>query len=281
MPQPRRDADSRGGRPRAYDYDHDYDRRERGAWRAFTLCLSSVRGADPRPRPPRSSDRRRTRSPSPSAARDRSRSPPRRRRRYSNESRSRSRSRSRSPPPAPRDGRRRRHDDEEDDDDAEGNRRGERRRDRGGEGNRREENGGRDDKGKGKDVVTADDAAEVDAQDIAALMGFGGFGTTQVSQLDGARQIEVLNPFTFDAKQGKEHVQEVEGVATKQERHYRQVSRPNLSSAPHMARLTRPFRSNSRLFCVPAVQYMNRKGGFNRSVPPPYRICFSAMVWHC
>lgn len=41
-------------------------------------------------------------------------------------------------------------------------------------------------------------------------MGFGGFGTTQ----------------------GKEHVQEIEGVATKQERHYR--------------------------------QYMNRKGGFNR-----------------
>ena len=155
--------------------------------------LSSVRGADPRPRPPRFTDRRRTRSPSP-AARDRSRSPPRRRRRYSNESRSRSRSpRSRSPPPAPRDGRRRRHDDDddEDDDDAEGNRRGERRRDRGGEGNRREENGGRDNKGKGKDVVTADDAAEVDAQDIAALMGFGGFGTTQVSHLlPGLGEIE-------------------------------------------------------------------------------------------
>jgi hypothetical protein len=31
-------------------------------------------------------------------------------------------------------------------------------------------------------VVTADDAAEVDEQDIAALMGFGGFGTTQVRQ---------------------------------------------------------------------------------------------------
>jgi hypothetical protein len=64
-------------------------------------------------------------------------------------------------------------------------------------------------------------------------MGFGGFGTTQVSQppLAGAREIEEgadAEPFSnfVNAKQGKEHVQEIEGVATKQERHYRQVSAP-------------------------------------------------------
>lgn len=37
------------------------------------------------------------------------------------------------------------------------------------------------DRERSKSLVTADDAADVDEQDIAALMGFGGFGTTQVS----------------------------------------------------------------------------------------------------
>ncbi|BGP25410.1 cyclophilin-RNA interacting protein [Rhodotorula toruloides] len=56
--------------------------------------------------------------------------------------------------------------------------------------------------GKGKEpgVVTADDAAEVNEQDIAALMGFGGFGSTQ----------------------GKAHEDDISAVSKRQERHYRQ-----------------------------------------------------------
>ncbi|BGP32907.1 hypothetical protein JCM10296v2_004692 [Rhodotorula toruloides] len=65
------------------------------------------------------------------------------------------------------------------------------------EGERKEKRGG---KGKEPGVVTADDAAEVDEQDIAALMGFGGFGTTQ----------------------GKAHEHDISAVSKRQERHYRQ-----------------------------------------------------------
>ena len=62
--------------------------------------------------------------------------------------------------------------------------------------------------------------------------------------------------------QGKEHVQEVEGVATKQERHYRQVRRP---ITPYIDSLTRPFKQ-THVCSFPTAQYMNRKGGFNRCV---------------
>ncbi|GAA5979060.1 hypothetical protein JCM11641_004959 [Rhodosporidiobolus odoratus] len=49
-------------------------------------------------------------------------------------------------------------------------------------------------------IVTADAAAEVEEQDIAALMGFGGFGTTQ----------------------GKQHDTQVSGAQVKEDRKYRQ-----------------------------------------------------------
>ncbi|PRQ76162.1 hypothetical protein AAT19DRAFT_13184 [Rhodotorula toruloides] len=171
------DRDYRGG---GRGYDRDYERDRGGGYRGGggyerRRSRSPVRrdgdgGRGGRPRaydydddysrrdrggyrsrspPPPRSGRRHTRSPS------RSRSPPRRRRDSRSPSRTRS-PRSRSPPPAPRD---RRRDDDGDE--------------------RKEKRGG---KGKEPGVVTADDAAEVDEQDIAALMGFGGFGTTQVRQ---------------------------------------------------------------------------------------------------
>ncbi|GAA6010307.1 hypothetical protein JCM11491_006259 [Sporobolomyces phaffii] len=56
------------------------------------------------------------------------------------------------------------------------------------------------DRERSKSLVTADDAADVDTQDIAALMGFGGFGTTQ----------------------GKAHEGELSGAQVKRERAHRQ-----------------------------------------------------------
>ncbi|GAA5978797.1 hypothetical protein JCM5350_004825 [Sporobolomyces pararoseus] len=56
------------------------------------------------------------------------------------------------------------------------------------------------DRERSKSLVTADDAADVDEQDIAAMMGFGGFGTTQ----------------------GKAHEGELSGAAVKRERAHRQ-----------------------------------------------------------
>ncbi|BGP17047.1 hypothetical protein JCM10213_000317 [Rhodosporidiobolus nylandii] len=58
----------------------------------------------------------------------------------------------------------------------------------------------RDDRSGSKPPPTADDAAEVEEQDIAALMGFGGFGTTQ----------------------GKKHDDTVTGAQVKEDRKYRQ-----------------------------------------------------------
>ncbi|GAA5867018.1 hypothetical protein JCM1840_005941 [Sporobolomyces johnsonii] len=90
------------------------------------------------PPPPRSSRR------SPSPARSRSRSPPRRRRGTRSPSPRGDRDRSVPPPRGSKDAER--HD--------------------------------RDRRERSRSVVTAEDAADVDEQDIAALMGFGGFGTT-------------------------------------------------------------------------------------------------------
>lgn len=266
-PPPRRsDYDDRAGgkpsggsRPKAHDYDDDYDRRDRGELSLsilqmgllFTLtrCHPSIVVADRRrstrsPPPPRAA-RRDSRSVSP--ARERSRSPPRRRRRYS-ESRSPSPrgSRDRSPPPAPRD-RRRGGDDDEDNEDRRGSKRG----------------------GKGKEVVTADDAADVDAQDIAALMGFGGFGTTQVGFCSRVASVIARGELVADlalslaAGQG----------ARARDRGDLNEARAALPAGAPRALLLPASCSEFKAHASRRPQYMNRKGGFNRFVPQRFPSC--------
>ncbi|GAA5968921.1 hypothetical protein JCM3765_002932 [Sporobolomyces pararoseus] len=183
------DGDSSGLPPPRYQrggYDDDrsgprggYDRR--GGAGDYYSSRGGERGGYERrrsrsPPPPRRDDdysrrdrdresRPSRRSPSPrrrTRSPSRSRSPPSRsRRRSPSPARRRDRERSSPPPPRREDGR---------------------------------------DRERSKSLVTADDAADVDEQDIAAMMGFGGFGTTQ----------------------GKAHEGELSGAAVKRERAHRQ-----------------------------------------------------------
>ncbi|GAA5911796.1 SNUT3/LISCH7 family protein [Sporobolomyces salmoneus] len=154
------------------DYSTRDRTRERGSSIIQFLTVRELRRTDSGPlridsrrrSPSPSSSRRRTRSPS------RSRSPPPRRRHDS-----------RSPPPPRRDRERER---------------GE--RDHSSPPPPRRDDGR--DRERSKSLVTADDAADVEEQDIAALMGFGGFGTTQ----------------------GKAHEGELSGAQVKRERAHRQ-----------------------------------------------------------
>ncbi|GAA5932233.1 SNUT3/LISCH7 family protein [Sporobolomyces koalae] len=178
LPAPRRDYPSRG-----YDDDRygrgGYDRRDYRDDRRHDSRRSrsppSRRDEYSHSHRDRADSRPSRRSPSPDSSRRRSRSPPPTRRQHS---------RSPSPP--------RRRD-----------RTGERVRDRG-ERDRSSpppprRSDGRD-RGRSESLVTADDAADVETQDIAAMMGFGGFGTTQ----------------------GKQHEGELSGASIKQERAHRQ-----------------------------------------------------------
>ncbi|GAA5831673.1 hypothetical protein JCM3766R1_004974 [Sporobolomyces carnicolor] len=140
-------------------------------------------------------DRRRSRSPPPPPRRDdyRDRDSRSSRRSPSPRRRTRSPSRSRSPPSTSR----RRHDSRSPPPTSRRDRNGERDRASPPPSSRREDGRERE---RSKSVVTADDAADVEEQDIASLMGFGGFGTTQ----------------------GKAHDGELSGAAVKRERAHRQ-----------------------------------------------------------